>query len=138
MVFFEGNSTFFLDKTVALVYTGSTWGFRALVLMGRQTKVSEKRTDVGRLTGIWRVVYSSTDYVGGLWVGKWLAAIAKGLSYAAGPFKPVVDFAIKLLDGDLAEKANKKIQMMILGQQDVLYEILDILNEVRNFNQIGG
>lgn len=71
-------------------------------------------------------------------MGRWLAAIAKGLSYAAGPFKPVVDFLLKLYDGELAEKADKKIQQMIHGQQDVLDEIVDILHEIRRSDKVLG
>jgi len=71
-------------------------------------------------------------------MGKWLAAIAKGLSYAAGPFKPVVDFVLKLYDGELAERADKKIQQMIQGQQDVLDEIVDILHEIRRSDKVLG
>jgi len=71
-------------------------------------------------------------------MGKWLAAIAKGLSYAAGPFKPVVDFVLKLYDGELAERADKKIQQMIQSQQNVLDEVVDVLHEIRKSDRVLG
>jgi hypothetical protein len=64
-------------------------------------------------------------------MGKWLAAIAKGLSYTAGPFKPLVDFVLRLYDGELAEKADQKLQKMIIEGQDTSLEILQILKEIK-------
>ncbi len=71
-------------------------------------------------------------------MGKWLAAIAKGLSYAAGPFKPGVDFVLKLYDGELAERADKKIQEMISENKDISLEIIEILREIKRQDPISG
>ena len=71
-------------------------------------------------------------------MGKWLAAIAKGLSYVAGPFKPIVDFVLKLYDGELAEKADEKIQKMIVEGQDLTLEILQILKEIKQEHTLLG
>jgi hypothetical protein len=71
-------------------------------------------------------------------MGKWLAAIAKGLSYTAGPFKPLIDFVLRLYDGELAEKADKTLQQMILEQRDVSNEIIGILRKIRESDRILG
>ena len=64
-------------------------------------------------------------------MAKWLAAFAKGLSYAAGPFKPVVDSVLRLYDGELAERADAKLQKMIVEGQDLTREVLYELKEIR-------
>jgi hypothetical protein len=71
-------------------------------------------------------------------MGKWLAAIAKGLSYAAGPFKPGVDFLLRLYDGELAERADKKIQEMISENKNLSLEIIAILREIKQRDPVSG
>ena len=71
-------------------------------------------------------------------MGKWLAAICKGLSYAAGPFKPAVDFLMKLYDGELAAKADKKIQEMISENKNLSLEIASILRGIKQHDPVSG
>jgi len=71
-------------------------------------------------------------------MGKWLAAIAKGLSYAAGPFKPGVDFLLRLYDGELAERADKKIQEMISENKHLSLEVIEILREIKQRDPVSG
>lgn len=66
-------------------------------------------------------------------MGKWLAASAEGLSYAAGPFKPLVDFVTKLYELELAEIADKKLQELIVeGNKDVIQEIRQLLEKIKS------
>lgn len=66
-------------------------------------------------------------------MGKWLAASAKGLSYAAGPFKPLVDLVTKLYELELAEIADKKLQELIVeGNKDVIQEIQLLLEQIKS------
>jgi len=65
-------------------------------------------------------------------MSKWLAAIGKGLSYGAGPFKPLVGFVLKLYDGHLAEEADKKLQAMMAENQDLALEVLQELSTIED------
>lgn len=71
-------------------------------------------------------------------MGKWLAAICKGLSVAAGPFGAFGEFALKLFEGKQAECANKLIQEMISENKNLSLEVLQILREIKKRDPVSG
>lgn len=60
---------------------------------------------------------------------KWLSALLKGLSHAAGPFGPAVDAILKAYDAELATTANKELKTMIRSGQNNTGDILRQLRE---------